>query len=289
MLHQPQMIETGNMVIGYLQSLLEHIDGLLILPCILIGQTLAVEELGISRHQPDRIIEILVGEIDLLQGEIGITTIEQRPGIARVQGKCFIIFEQALIIHLIMIQRQRLIIVISCLRTVKLNGLFESLQGEVVFLILEITQPQVVLSRSILLKRLTRLSQIRNRLRVLLYLTITVPPVKQRLEIRLPRFYVLQTFSKILDRMGKVHESGVHEASVEVVETVVGFQTNCFLEFCESVVDLVEHHHAVTSVCIVLRVFIVETDCSTEVIHCLLVVSDRHKGITSISVIFCMS
>ena len=40
-----------------------------------------------------------------------------------------------------MIQRQSLIIVISCLRTVKLNGLFESLQGEVVFLILEITQP----------------------------------------------------------------------------------------------------------------------------------------------------
>ena len=93
MLHQSQMIETGNMVVGYLQCLLEHIDSLLILPCILIGQTLAVEELGISRHQPDRIIEILVGEIDLLQGEIGITTIEQRPRIAWVQGKCFIIFE----------------------------------------------------------------------------------------------------------------------------------------------------------------------------------------------------
>lgn len=85
MLHQPQMIETGNMIIGYLQCLLEHIDSLLILSCILIGQTLAMEELGISRHQPDRIIEILVGEIDLLQGEIGITTIEQRPGIAWVQ------------------------------------------------------------------------------------------------------------------------------------------------------------------------------------------------------------
>lgn len=89
--------------------------------------------------------------------------------------------------------------------------------------------------------------------------------------------------------MGEVHESGVDEASVEVVEAIVWFQGDCFFEFCESVVDLVEHHHAIASVCIVLWVFIVKSDCSTEIIHGFLVVSDCHKGISSISMIFGVS
>lgn len=89
--------------------------------------------------------------------------------------------------------------------------------------------------------------------------------------------------------MCEVHESGVYESAIEVVETIAWLEAYRFLELCESVVYLVEHHHTITSICIVLWVFIIESDRSTKVIHSLLIMSNRHKGIPSISVIFCMS
>lgn len=61
------MVETWNMIVRYLQCFLEHINCFLVLLCILISQTFAVEEFGISRHQSDSIIEILMSKINLLQ------------------------------------------------------------------------------------------------------------------------------------------------------------------------------------------------------------------------------
>ena len=66
-LHQTQMIEAGNVIVGYLKCFLEHIDGFLILLGVLIGETFAMEELSIRRHQPDSVIEILMCKINLLQ------------------------------------------------------------------------------------------------------------------------------------------------------------------------------------------------------------------------------
>ena len=89
--------------------------------------------------------------------------------------------------------------------------------------------------------------------------------------------------------MGEVHEPGVYEPAVEVVEAIAGFDAYRFLELCEGIVYLVEHHHAIASVSIVLCILIVKADGCTKVVHGLLVVTDGHKGITSVSVIFCMS
>jgi len=187
------------------------------------------------------------------------------------------------------IEGQSLIIVVGRLGAIQLNGLLKPFQSQIIFLILEIAQPQIILRRRILLKRITSLSQIRNRFRILFNLPITITTMKQSFEVSLTRFYVFKSLGKVLDRVGEVHQSGVHQTAVEVVETIVGFQGYCFLEFCEGVVDLVEHHHAVASVCVVLWVFIVKANRSTEIIHGFLVVADRHKCVTSISMIFGMS
>ena len=81
----------------------------------------------------------------------------------------------------------------------------------------------------------------------------------------------------------------MHQAAIEVIEAIIGFETDSFFELCKGVVDLVEHHHAVSPIGIVLRIFVIEANGSSEVIHCLLVVSSCHEGIPSIGVIFGVS
>lgn len=60
------------------------------------------------------------------------------------------------------------------------------------------------------------------------------------------------------------------------------------MEFCQSVVDLIEHHHTVTAVSIVLGVVAVEADGSSEVVHGFLIVTDGHEGLPSFRMIFGM-
>ena len=88
--------------------------------------------------------------------------------------------------------------------------------------------------------------------------------------------------------MSEIHQSCMNEASVKVVEPIVGFETDGFLEFSKGVVDLVQHHHAVASVGKILGVFVVKTDSSAEVVHCLLVMSGSHKSIASVGMVLCM-
>lgn len=76
------------------------------------------------------------------------------------------------------------------------------------------------------------------------------------------------------------------EAAIEIIESIVGLEADGFLELCKCIVDLVKHHHAISSVCVVLWIFVVEANGSAEVIHCFLVMSSCHEGISSVGVIF---
>ena len=86
--------------------------------------------------------------------------------------------------------------------------------------------------------------------------------------------------------MRVVHKPCVDEAAVEVIEAVVGFKRDGFFKFSQGVVDLVEHHHAVTPVRVVLCVFVIEPDGSAEIVHGLLVVPNGHEGLSSLGVVF---
>lgn len=76
------------------------------------------------------------------------------------------------------------------------------------------------------------------------------------------------------------------EAAIEIIESIVGLEADGFLELCKCIVDLVEHHHAISSVGVVLGIFVVEANGSAEVIHRFLVMSSCHEGIASVGVIF---
>ena len=78
------------------------------------------------------------------------------------------------------------------------------------------------------------------------------------------------------------------KSSIKVKQSVSWLQRNCFFKFSQGIVNLVQHHHAVTPVSIILRVLIIKSDCCSEIIHGLLILADSHKSVTPISVIFGM-
>ena len=61
MLHEPQVVEAGDVVVADLKSFFEHLDGSLELLGVLVGQPLAVVEFGVGGHQLDGAVEVLVG------------------------------------------------------------------------------------------------------------------------------------------------------------------------------------------------------------------------------------
>lgn len=75
------------------------------------------------------------------------------------------------------------------------------------------------------------------------------------------------------------------ESPVEVVEAIVGFHGDGFFELCQGVIDLIEHHHTVASIGIVLWIFLIKANGSSEIIHGFLIVPSGHEGISSISMI----
>lgn len=89
--------------------------------------------------------------------------------------------------------------------------------------------------------------------------------------------------------MSKVHESSMYKSTIEVIKAIVRLQTYGLFELSKGVIDLIEHHHAVAPICVVLRIFVIEADSCAKVIHGLLVVTGGHESIASISVIFCVS
>lgn len=124
---------------------------------------------------------------------------------------------------------------------------------------------------------------------MLFYLPITISSMEQCFEMCLSCFYIFYSIRKILNCLAKVHESGIYESSIEIVETVCWLEGDGLLELSESIIYLVEHHHAVTSVGIVLCLLVIESDCSPEIIHGFLIMSYCHKGIPPICVVFRMN
>lgn len=129
MLHQTQMIETGYMVVRNFKSSLEHVDGLVILLSILIGQTFAVVKFRIAGHQLDCMIKIFMRKVDLLKRKVGIASIEESSCIIGIKVQGFVVFCQALIIHLVVVECQSLIVEVGGLCAVKLDCFFEPLKG----------------------------------------------------------------------------------------------------------------------------------------------------------------
>lgn len=129
MLHQTQVIQTGYMVVRNFKSSFEHVDGLVILLSILVGQTFAVVELRVAGHQLDCMIKIFMRKVDLLKRKVGITSIEEGPSVIRIQVQSLVVFCQALIIHLVVVECQSLIVEVGGFCAVKLNCFFKPLKG----------------------------------------------------------------------------------------------------------------------------------------------------------------
>lgn len=154
-------------------------------------------------------------------------------------------------------------------------------------MILKITEAKVILGWRIILDLFTSQTQIGNRLRMLFLLPVAISPMEKRFEMSLPiPINILDTLRKVSNGIIKVHKPGMHEPSIEMVKPIIGFQSDCFFKFGEGIVDLVEHHHAVASIGVVLGLLVVESDGRTEVVHCFLVVSDCHERIAAVCVVF---
>lgn len=72
---------------------------------------------------------------------------------------------------------------------------------------------------------------------------------------------------------------------VEVVKAILRFHRYGLVELSQGVVDLVEHHHAIASIGIVLSVVAIKSDSRSKIVHSLLVMSDGHKGLSSFGVV----
>lgn len=101
-------------------------------------------------------------------------------------------------------------------------------------------------------------------------------------------FDLIQSFAEVLDRLSEVHQSSQDESPIEIVETIVRFHGDGFVELSKRIVYLVEHHHAVTSVGIVLCILLVKTNGSPKIVHRFLVVSNRHESLSSFTVVLRM-
>ncbi len=55
----------------------------------------------------------------------------------------------------------------------------------------------------------------------------------------LPALDVLDSFSKIGYCIIEVHEPRMNETSIEVIDSIVWFQGNCFLKLSQGIIDLV--------------------------------------------------
>ena len=168
------MIKAWDMVVAYIQSLLEQSNSFLELLCILVGKTLAMVKFSVIWHQFDCIIEILMGLLPSLEGQISVAPVEESSSVIGVQAKSFIVLGQTLLIQIIVIKSKRLIIIVGSFAGVQLYSFLEPLQSLVVILVLKIRKAEVVLSRSVIFDGLAGSLQVINALCVLLDLPVAV-------------------------------------------------------------------------------------------------------------------
>lgn len=117
------------MIVGNFKSSFEHVDSLIILLSVLVGQPFAVVEFCVAGHQLDCVIKVLMREVDLLKRKVCIASIEESPSIIGIQVQSLVVFCQTLIIHLVMVERQSLIVEVGGLCAVKFDCFFEPLKG----------------------------------------------------------------------------------------------------------------------------------------------------------------
>lgn len=80
----------------------------------------------------------------------------------------------------------------------------------------------------------------------------------------------------------------MHQSSIEVIETIMRFHWYCFMKLSQGIVDLVQHHHTISSVGVVLSIISVKTNSCSEIVHCLLIVTNSHESLPSFWVISSM-
>lgn len=78
----------------------------------------------------------------------------------------------------------------------------------------------------------------------------------------------------------------MNQSSIEIIKAIIRFKTNSFLKLGKSIINLIEHHHTIASISIVLWIFIIKSYSSSKIIHCFLIMSSCHKSITSVCMIF---
>lgn len=244
---------------------------------------------GVIWHEFDGIIEIMMCLLSSFECEIGVTSVEKSSCIMRIKSEGFVILSQTFIIKIVVVQSKCLIVIVCGFGRIKFNSLLKPIQSLIVILILEIRQSKIILCRCIILNSLASLLEIFNAASVFFDLAIAVAAMEQCFETDIASFDVLESISEILNGVSVVHKSCVNKSAVKVIEAVIGFQGDGFFELSQGIIDLVEHHHAVASVCVVLGVFVIKTDSRAEIIHRFLVVSDSHESLASLRVIFSVS
>lgn len=129
-----------------------------------------------------------------------------------------------------MVKSQSLIVVVCGLVSIEFNGFLKPFQGLIVLLIFEVTQTQIILSRSVIFDDFTGLWEVSDWSWVVFNLSVAVSSVEKGLKMCLPALYVLDSFCEISDCIIEIHEPGMNEASIEVVYSIVGFEGNSLLE-----------------------------------------------------------
>jgi hypothetical protein len=85
------MIETGDVIIADLKSFLEQKYSLFILFGVLVGKSLAVVEFGVVWHQSYSIVEVVVGLLYLLEGEVGVSAVKEGTCVVGVESQRFVV------------------------------------------------------------------------------------------------------------------------------------------------------------------------------------------------------
>ena len=138
-----------------------------------------------------------------------------------------------------MIEGQGFVIVIRSFVSIKLDCLFESFQRIVVLLIFKVTESQIILGWSIIFYDFTGLGQVRNWFSIIFDLSIAVSSVKQGFEMSLSTFNVLDSLSEVDDGIVEIHQSGVDETSVKIIDSIVWFERYGLLKLSQRIIDLV--------------------------------------------------
>lgn len=106
------MVEGGDVVWRYLERLFEHDDGLLVLLGVFVGETLAVVELWISRHDFDGLVKISVGALNLSQRQVGVTPVEECLRVVLVEVKCLVVLRKRFLVLFPVVERKSLVVVV---------------------------------------------------------------------------------------------------------------------------------------------------------------------------------